>query len=112
MWKHGLKDMPSRNLLRNNLIFFFIYFFLLFFIEGNNVTVQIKVQTNNSSNSQMKQLLIVKYAYNNGDLKKGNSMHKIQLLSCRINVSFSSHEPVNFLISGMDVPKKERIKKL
>lgn len=44
--------------------------------------------------------------------KKGKSMHKIQFLSCRINVSFSSHEPVNFLISGTGVPKKERIKKL
>ena len=44
--------------------------------------------------------------------KKGKSMHKIQFLSCRINVAFSSHEPVNFLISGTGVPKKERIKKL
>ena len=72
LWKHGLKDMPSRNLLRNNLIFFFLYFFLLFFIEGNNVTVHIKAQTNYSSNSQMKQLLNSKNnADNNGDAKKG-----------------------------------------
>ena len=72
MWKHGLKDMPSRNLLRNNLIFFFLYFFLLFFIEGNNVTVHIKAQTNYSSNSQMKQLLNSKNnADNNDDAKKG-----------------------------------------
>ena len=46
-------------------------------------------------------------------LRKGKVCIKsMQFLSCRINVSFSSHEPVNFLISGMDVPKKERIKKL
>ena len=39
-------------------LFFSLFIsFSYFFIEGNNVTVHIKAQTNYSSNSQMKQLL-------------------------------------------------------
>ena len=79
--------LQARSIIRGNMgwrtclqgtccvitLFFSLFIsFCYFFIEGNNVTVHIKAQTNYSSNSQMKQLLNSKNnADNNGDAKKG-----------------------------------------